>query len=193
MTSGAVALVLQKYPNLTPDQVKAFLRNEADRPSLSTAWASVVAGKGELSLTDLATADPPAWAFQWFSSATGTGTLEGARGSDHLTANGVMLVGEQDIFGKPFDSDAMADLEAAGSSWSGGVWNGSTWSGSTWSGSTWSGSSWSGSSWSGSSWSSSTWSSSTWSGSSWSGSSWSGSSWSGSSWSGHTWSADSWD
>jgi serine protease AprX len=192
MTSGAVALVLQKYPNLTPDQVKAFLRNASDRPSLSAAWASVVAGKGELNLSDLAASDPPPWAVQWLASSTGTGSLEAARGSDHLTANGVMLTGEQDIFGMPFDSNAMATLEAAGSSWSGGVWNGSTWSGSSWSGSSWSGSTWSGSSWSGSSWSGSTWSGSTWSGSSWSGSTWSGSSWSGSSWSGHTWSADSW-
>ena len=44
--------------------------------------------------------------------------------------------GEQDIFGKPFDSAAMATAEAAGNSWSGGTWNGSTWSGSTWSGNT---------------------------------------------------------
>ena len=31
-----------------------------------------------------------------------------------------MLQGEQDIFGQPFNSAAMAALEAAGSSWSGG-------------------------------------------------------------------------
>src|SRR5262245_59512781 len=194
MTSGAVALVLQNTPNLTPDQVKPFLRDASDRPSFAQTWSSVGAGRGELSLSDLATADPPswAWAVQRFASATGTGTLEGARGSDHLTANGVMLAGEKDIFGKPFDSDAMAALEASGSSWSGGVWNGSTWSGSSWSGSSWSGSSWSGSSWSGSSWSGSTWSGSSWSGSSWSGSTWSGSSWSSSTWSGSTWSGSSW-
>jgi serine protease AprX len=193
MTSGAVALVLQKYPYLTPDRVKAFLKNEADRPSFASTWSSTGAGSGELDLSNLATAEPPFWATQKYGSATGTGTLEAARGSDHLTADGVTLTGEQDIFGHRFDSAAMAEAEAAGSSWSGGVWNGSTWSGSSWSGSTWSGSTWSGSSWSGSSWSGSTWSGSTWSGSNWSGSSWSGSSWSGSTWSGHTWSADSWD
>jgi serine protease AprX len=207
ITSGAVALVLQKYPKLTPDQVKAFLRSSGDRPSFASSWSSTAAGKGELDMSSLATSSPTGWATQWFTPSTGTGSLEAARGTDHLTANGVVLTGEQDIFGQPFDSTAMAALEAAGSSWSGGVWNGSTWSGSSWSGSSWSGSTWSGSSWSGSSWSGSTWSGSswsgsswsgstwsgsTWSGSSWSGSSWSGSSWSGSSWSGHNWSADSW-
>ena len=47
-----------------------------------------------------------------------------------------MLQGEQDIFGQPFNSAAMAALEAAGSSWSGGMWNGSRLDGSSW----WSGS-----------------------------------------------------
>ena len=70
-------------------------------------------------------------------ASTGTGSLEASRGSDHSRINGVVLQGEQDIFGMPFDSAAMAALEAAGSSWSGGIWNGSSWSGSSWSGSSW--------------------------------------------------------
>ena len=86
-------------------------------------------------------------------NSTGLGSLELARGQDHLTRDGVMLTGERDIFGKPWNAAAMAAAQAAGSSWSGGTWNGSSWSGSSWSGSSWSGSSWSGSSWSGSSWS----------------------------------------
>ena len=108
---------------------------------------------------------PPSLRPRSSRTATGTGSLELARGQDHLTADGVVLNGEQDIFGHAFNSAAMAAAEARGSTWSGGIWNGSTWSGSTWSGSTWSGSTWSGSSWSGSSWSGSTWSGSTWSGS----------------------------
>ena len=108
------------------------------------------------------TATPPSKYTQKFHAGSGTGTLEAARGQDHLTRDGVILSGEQDIFGDPFDAGAMAKLEAAGSSWSGGIWNGSSWSGSSWSGSSWSGSSWSGSSWSGSSWSGSSWSGNTW-------------------------------
>jgi serine protease AprX len=192
MTSGAVALILQKYPWMTPDDVKGFIQQNAIRPLNSASWSWWVAGSGELSLERMAAATPPASSQQKHTPATGAGTLEASRGGDHLTANGVTLTGEQDIFGKPFDSVAMAALEAAGASWSGGDWNGSTWSGSSWSGSSWNGSSWSGSTWSGSTWSGSTWSGSSWSGSSWSGSTWSGSTWSGSSWSGSSWSGSSW-
>ncbi|HEU5477007.1 MAG TPA: S8 family serine peptidase [Gaiellaceae bacterium] len=190
-TSGAVADLLQRYPQLTPDQVKAMLTSSCDKLS-SYNWKQQ--GCGELDMSQLLGASvPSAFASQQYNGpSTGTGLLEASRGTDHISINGVLLQGERDIFGKPFSSAAMAALEAAGSSWSGGVWNGSVWTGSSWSGSSWSGSSWSGSSWSGSSWSGSSWSGSSWSGSSWSGSSWSGSSWSGSSWSGSSWSGGSW-
>ena len=188
ITSGSIALILQKYPNLTPDIVKKFITSNRIR----VGGSAKLQGAGEIALRLLLTATPTKKFVAGYTAATGTGTLEAARGTDHLTADGVVLSGEQDIFGQPFDSTAMATAEAAGSSWSGGDWNGHTWSGSSWSGSSWSGSSWSGSSWSGSSWSGSSWSGSSWSGSSWSGSSWSGSSWSGSSWSGHTWSDSAW-
>jgi serine protease AprX len=189
--SGAVADLLQRYPQLTPDQVKAMLTSSCDKLS-SYNWKQQ--GCGELDPSKLLGASVPSVpASQQFNApSTGTGLLEASRGSDHITLNGVVLQGEQDIFGQPFNSALIAGLEAAGSSWSGGMWNGSVWTGSSWSGSSWSGSSWSGSSWSGSSWSGSSWSGSSWSGSSWSGSSWSGSSWSGSSWSGSSWSGGSW-
>jgi serine protease AprX len=189
--SGAAADLLQRYPQLTPDQVKAMLTSSCDRLS-SYNWKQQ--GCGELDMSKLLGASVPSVsaAQQYNATGTGTGSLESSRGTDHISLNGVVLQGEQDIFGMPFDSAAMALLEAAGHSWSGGMWNGSSWSGSSWSGSNWSGSSWSGHSWSGSSWSGSSWSGSSWSGSSWSGSSWSGSSWSGSSWSGSSWSSGSW-
>jgi serine protease AprX len=189
IASGAVALVLQKYPKMSPDQVKQYFQDNAVELSGPSALSQ---GAGELDLASMLTSKPTSKYTQRFHAATGTGSLEAARGQDHLTRDGIVLSGEQDIFGQPFDSEEMARLEAAGNSWSGGVWNGSTWSGSSWSGNSWSGSTWSGSSWSGSSWSTSVWSGNTWSGNSWSGSSWSGSSWSGSTWSGNTWSRDAW-
>jgi serine protease AprX len=189
--SGAVADLLQRYPQLTPDQVKQMLTSSCDKLS-SFNWKQQ--GCGELDMSKLLSASVPSVSSsqQYNAASTGTGLLEASRGTDHISANGVVLQGEQDIFGKPFVSAAMATLEAAGSSWSGGIWNGSVWTGSSWSGSSWSGHSWSGSSWSGHSWSDLIWSGSLWSGNSWSGSSWSGSSWSGSSWSGSSWSGSSW-
>jgi serine protease AprX len=189
IVSGAVALVLQRYPGLTPDQVKRYLEQNAVK---LRGFGAQVQGAGLIQLAPMLRKAPPAHAVQRHPSSTGLGSLELARGQDHLTRDGIVLTGERDIFGKPWDAPAMTAAQAAGSSWSGGMWNGSLWSGSSWSGSSWSGSSWSGSSWSGSSWSGSSWSGSSWSGSSWSGSSWSGSSWSGSSWSGSSWSGSSW-
>jgi serine protease AprX len=189
ITSGAVALVLQKYPKMTPDQVKAFFK--ADAFDL-VGPSPLSQGAGEIDLAAMLNDGPPSKYTQKFHPASGTGSLEAARGQDHLTRDGVVLSGEQDIFGKSFGSAEMAKLEAAGSSWSGGNWNSSSWSGNSWSGSSWLGTSWTASSWSGSSWSGNSWSGNSWSGSSWSGNSWSGNSWSGNSWSGNTWSSDSW-
>jgi serine protease AprX len=157
--SGAVADLLQRYPQLTPDQVKAML--SCDKLS-SYNWKQQ--GCGELDMNKVLNASVPSVAAsqQFNAPSTGTGSLEASRGTDHISLNGILLQGDQDIFGKPFVSSTMAALEAAGSSWSGGTWNGSTWTGSSWSGSSWSGSSWSGSSWNGSSWSGGSWLGASW-------------------------------
>jgi serine protease AprX len=181
--SGAVALVLQQRPDLTPDQVKSVLLTSAadiGAPATSAGRGLVDLGKA---LTTPAATQPQTWPV-----ASGLGSLEGSRGADHVTIGGQVLVGENTVTGEPWNPTAWVAASEAAHAWSGSSWSGSSWSGSSWSGSSWSGSSWSGSSWSGSSWSGSSWSGSSWSGSSWSGSSWSGSSWSGSSWSGSSWS-----
>jgi len=188
LISGAAALILQKHAAATPDQVKALLTNSAYEFRVRS-WQSL--GAGELQLAGASTSSLPV-SVQIWTSSTGTGSLELARGSDHLTDDGVLLSGEQDIFGAAYNAAAMAVATAAENSWSGGTWNGNTWSGNTWSGNSWSGNTWSGNSWSGNSWSGNTWSGNTWSGNSWSGNTWSGNSWSGNTWSGNTWSADVW-
>lgn len=189
VVSGAAALILQQRPTITPDQLKKLLMNSAT--SLKGV-AHSSQGNGELNLANALNRSTQIWSVP-STPSTGLGSLEQSRGSLHVENSGLVLEGEKDIFGKPFDAATMAILEATGSSWSGGLWNGSSWSGSSWSGSSWSGSSWSASSWSGSSWSGSSWSGSSWSSSSWSGSSWSSSSWSSSSWSSAGWLGASWD
>jgi serine protease AprX len=187
MVSGAAALILQRYPQATPDQVKRLLTTSAYRMFFQP-WGS---GSGELQLSS-ALGMPLLDYTQTWQPSTGVGSLELARGVDHLTLDGVVLTGEQDIMGSPFNSAAMAALQAQGASWSGGDWNGKSWSGASWSGASWSGASWSGVSWSGASWSSYVFSGNSWSGASWSGASWSGASWSGASWSGASWSGQVW-
>jgi serine protease AprX len=148
-------------------------------------------GSGEMSLLKLLTKTPSSYV-QKFTPATGTGTLEGARGQDHLTREGIVLQGEQDIFGAPVNSAALAALESAGNTWTGGQWNGNTWTGNTWTGNTWSGNTWTGNTWSGNTWTGNTWSGNTWTGNTWSGNTWTGSSFSGNSWSGNSWASDTW-
>ena len=165
VVAGAVALVLQNRPGLTPDQVKSVLRRGARSLPLSDPASQ---GMGEIDLQRSGRAVPRDTA-QTFTPGTGTGSLEAARGSVHVEMGGVPLVGEYDIFGN---------------AWSGQSWSGQSWSGQSWSGGLWLGQSWSGQSWSGQSWSGQSWSGQSWSGQSWSGQSWSGVSWSGQSWSG---------
>jgi serine protease AprX len=187
VVSGATALLIQQRPGITPDQVKALLTSTA------TPLKSVPAGQGAGQL-NLATAlhAPTPNSVQTYPQATGTGSLEAARGTVHVVADGVELAGEQDIFGATWDGVSWSTASLAGVSWSGGTWNGNDWTGVSWSGVSWSGVSWSGVSWSGVSWSGVSWSGVSWSGVSWSGVSWSGVSWSGVSWSGVSWSGVSW-
>ncbi len=188
VVSGAAALLLDQRPELTPDEVKALLMSTAR----DTLQFDVVKGSGVVDLTAAMAAEPGP-SEQSHQPATGLGSLEAARGDDHVTMNGEPLVGEVTFTGSVWDPETWVHASESGSTWSGiDDWSGSTWSGSTWSGSTWSGARWSGSTWSGSTWSGSTWSGSTWSGSTWSGSTWSGSTWSGSTWSGSTWSGSTW-
>ncbi len=173
IVSGAAALVLQKYPWLTPDALKKFLMTDTERVKGADDKAQ---GKGRIDLARLITRKPSSTT-QKFDAATGLGSLEISRGTDHLTIDGVILEGEQDIFGHPWVAAAITPLQAIGAAWSGGVWNGNSWNGNSWSGNSWSGNSWSGNSWSGNSWSGNSWSGNSWSGNSWSGNSWSGAGW----------------
>jgi serine protease AprX len=181
VVAGAAALLLEERPELSPDQVKWLLEKTA-RPLPHVA--NHIEGAGELDIRRAVQRAVPAStvAAQPFPRSTGTGSLEAARGSVHVTRDGVALVGEQDIFGSPWGGQSWSGQSWSGQSWSGGIWNGQSWSGQSWSGQSWSGQSWSGQSWSGQSWS----------GQSWSGQSWSGQSWSGQSWSGQSWSTATW-
>jgi serine protease AprX len=193
VVSGAVALLLQERPNLTPDQVKAALMSTATAlPQASTQ----ARGAGLLNVFGASLALVGASTQTW-PAATGLGTLEGARGDVHIGDNGVVLTGEQDIFGSRWNAASWSAASAAGTAWTGGSWNGHQWTGScwcnvTWSGQSWTGHTWSGDDWAGSAWTGHTWSGESWGGHTWSGSGWVGHTWSGSAWTGHTWSGHTW-
>jgi subtilisin family serine protease len=188
VASGAAALVLERNPSYGPDELKSVLMQGGDPYRKVSA---VCQGAGVINLYDTYW-DVPEGA-QDHEAATGLGSLEGARGSDHLTAqNGATLTGEQDVMGSPWSPETWTFDAAAGTAWDGGDWNGATWSGATWSALSWTGLSWSAATWSGLSWTGADWSEASWSGATWSGLSWTGLSWSGLSWSGLSWSGLSW-
>ncbi len=196
VVSGAVALLLQAYPDLTPDEVKFALttsegkiKNASDiatgAGSLDVNAALDVAD--DLRRTDKKATELRAAAVQTFPTSTGQGgSIDADRGDSLLVdAGGNDLAGEVDVQGNTWDPAAWWAASSSLSAWSGGRWMGSTWTGNSWqpaseglSSSRWSSSRSSSSRWSGADWSSSRWSSSRWSSSRWSSSRWSSSRWS---------------
>ncbi|MDQ6649353.1 MAG: S8 family serine peptidase [Actinomycetota bacterium] len=157
VVSGAVALLLQERPSLTPDQVKALLRSTATPLPNADAAGS---GAGEINVFKAGSAIVPT-TVQTSPGSTGLGSLESARGSAHVVMNKVALTGEKTILG-PWNAKAWAPASYNAQAWTGGTWSGQVWTGSCYCTATWSGNSWSGNSWSGNSWSGNSWSSDGW-------------------------------
>ncbi|MDT5042293.1 MAG: serine protease AprX [Actinoplanes sp.] len=171
--AGAVALILQNRPTLTPDQVKGLItRDSRVITAVSTADNGLRAMNLAATNNDMATTKAQTWA-----RSTGLGTLEGSRGSVHISDGTTELRGESDIFG-PLSTASWAEAATNISSWNAkGQWMGRDMTGSGYSVDSsgmlsWAGRAWSGRAWSGRAWSAARWSSSTWSGNSWSGDSW---------------------
>jgi serine protease AprX len=188
VVSGSVALLLQAYPTLTPDQVKYALTSTAD--PLKSAKV-VAAGAGAINLTNAYDAASALTGSSWsrtgapvqaFTKSTGQGSIDAARGGSGLVdANGIDLIGEVDAQGNTWNPATWWQASSNLTAWSGGKWLGTTWTGDDWqpvasglTASRWSASRWSASRWSTADWSASRWSASRWSASRWSASRWSG-------------------
>jgi serine protease AprX len=153
VVTGAVALLLQQRPELTPDAVKAMLIQNAVRLPRTDALGQ---GAGELHLNRINRPVQGRVAQTWPRS-TGTGSLEAARGSAHVSEDGIDLSGEQDIFGA-FDVARWAAASSNQTAWDRGNWMGHDWTGDGWTGSSWTSVTWSGHTWSGHTWSGDSWS-----------------------------------
>jgi serine protease AprX len=192
VVSGTVALLLQRNPELTPDQVKGVLVASADRlpedPS-PVQGAGQIDAKGALEI--LKQGNVPAYT-QTHPRSTGLGSLDLSRGGSAVVdpEDGTRLGGEQDVFSTAWDAAAWAQASSAGNAWEGGTWRSVQWAGDGWDGATWQGRTWSGRTWSGRTWSGRTWSTMSFLGRTWSGDDWTGRTWSGDGWSGRTWSTD---
>ena len=188
VVSGSAALILSQRPTATPDQVKALLTSTASPVPLADPNCQ---GSGALNLRAARDAPTPL-AVQAFPPSTGLGTLEGARGSVHITDGTTELRGEQDIFGASWNAPTWAAQSLAGTSWVGGTWNGNQWTDNSWTGMSWSGMSWGGMSWGGMSWGGMAWGGMAWGGMSWGGMAWGGMAWGGMAWGGMAWGGLAW-
>jgi subtilisin family serine protease len=168
VVSGAAALLLQQRPDLSPDQVKALLRGTA-RPLPQADPAAQ--GTGLLDVKAAAAAPTPVTAQGWPGSL-GTGSLELARGSSHVTVNGITVTGEQSVFLTTWDAFGWLTSIAGGTAWTGGSWTGNSWTGGEWLGNSWTGNSWTGNSWTGNSWTGNSWTGNSWTGDNWSSAGW---------------------
>ncbi|MDO8390605.1 MAG: S8 family serine peptidase [Actinomycetota bacterium] len=173
VVSGAAALLLDAQPNLTNDQVKALLQRKTEQPT--PRWAAL-AGAGVIQLDEIYQLRAGA-STQTFAAAVGDGSIEAARGGQHVVYNGTEITGE---------------ITALGTSWTGTSWTGDRWTSGTWNGTSWTGGTWMGTSWTGTSWTGTSWTGTSWTGTSWTGTSWTGTSWTGTSWTGTSWTETTW-
>jgi hypothetical protein len=176
IVSGAVATLLSQRPQLTPDEIKTLLVRSAVRlPNADP----VAQGAGLINMHRARETKTETFvgSVQTWERSTGLGSLQLARGTVTAEDEGVVLRGEQTIFGDPWDPTTWAASSWDGTTWSSGTWNGRTWSGNCWCGESWAGRTWSGRTWSGNSWSGRTWSGRTWSGRTWSAGGWSSGGW----------------
>jgi serine protease AprX len=214
VVAGLAALLIQQYPDATPDQIKSALKANAKllKPAGAKSW---YAGAGSAFVGSITNRTPLPLIPPQVARGTGLGSLELARGSYHLVdaATKTALVGEIDIFGAPWVASTMAALTEARATWIGGTWNGTqwtsagfslvdsstaawtsaTWAGARWTGARWTGVTWSSASWSGARWSDMTWDGARWSGARWSDMTWDGARWSGARWSGARWTSGEWE
>ncbi len=196
VTSGLLADLYEKFPNATPDQMKNLLvKTDTEFKSstltqlLGLDHVGTINGQKAMSGKEL-TSDHNGR--QDFPYATGTGSLELARGDLHLSNSTSVLTGEQDIFGNAWNAQAWATASANGTAWNGGLWNGQRWSGDDWAGQRWSNALWTANDWSGQRWSGQRWSGLIWDGQRWSGQRWSEEGWSGQRWSDEGWDGQRW-
>jgi serine protease AprX len=212
-TSGAVAALLARRDQLSPDQVKAVLTDSAY--SSRTLKDKDAAGAGALDVTaafdakvkkdkdnkksdvDVIPGSPEAWA----------AFLDALLRGDEAAAASSWSKLSQAARNWAASSWSQLDPEArnwaarnwAARNWAGGVelwaarnWAARNWAARNWADSDWSASSWSAGNWAAGNWAASSWSAGNWAAGNWATADWSAGNWAAGSWSARNWSAGNW-
>jgi len=194
VTAGNVALLLAARPELTPDQVKALLRNTANPIG---GKAGNDQGRGRLQLAAALTAPAPADAAQ-APTSSGLGSLEASRGGRNVQTDCYndgttdVIKGEITVMCEAWDGGAWTGGAWTGGAWTGGAWTGGAWTGGAWTGGAWTDASWTGGAWTGGAWTGGAWTGGAWTGGAWTGGAWTGGAWTGADWAGGAWTGGAW-
>ena len=160
VTSGAAALLLEREPGLTPDQVKARLLGSA---GVGPAGDPNIDGQGELDAYAAAHAGTYDSANAGVVRSLGTGSISLDRGSLQVQIQtglisdllGLLLTPiYQVLFGTQLTAQNLVfdSLEFLSTDWSGTRWYDSQWGGTRWYGTRWYGTRWYESEWYGTRW-----------------------------------------
>jgi serine protease AprX len=177
VTSGAVALLLQEHPTLTPDQVKATLLGTTDPGPTGDPF---VDGHGSL---DIATAISQPVVYDLDQQVAVAAEL-------HFLASTATVSLAQTWAFSTWDP-ALWMIRTASGKWQGAAWNGAAWNGAAWNGAAWNGAAWNGfftgAAWNGAAWNGAAWNGAAWNGAAWNGAAWNGAAWNGAAWNGAGW------
>jgi serine protease AprX len=176
VVSGVAARMFQANPKLTPDVAKSILYYTG--MTSGALWTTpLVDAAGAVRAARAHTYD--AWpANKGITPSTGLGSLEGSRGSFHVSADlngdGVpeLVQGEVDVLGQAWDGRSWSARSWSADSWTTNTWSAYVGESPGWEARSWSGRSWSGTSWDGRSWSTESCAAEDWTGRSWSGGLW---------------------
>jgi serine protease AprX len=189
VVSAAAALLLQARPTATPNQIKDWMARGGT--ILPTGKAATL-GLRELNVNGALARMTTSVATPTWGTSSGTGPLEGSRGSSHVTLDKTPLIGERTVWG-PLSSTQWTSKAATHTSWSGGTWMGFRLAGDGWTGASWASKTWAPASWTTAAWAGTTgWTDPAWTGRTWSGRTWSAGTWSARTWSGNQWSTATW-
>ena len=133
VVSGVVARLLDANPLLTPDAVKGVLMQTAHPELAGPAGGAglVNAAAAVAAVVPTKNGAQPALplANRGLPQSTGTGTLEGSRGAQHVVADG-----NRDGLAEPL----VGEIDALGIPWSASTFTSTPWTATTWSSSPWS-------------------------------------------------------
>lgn len=185
VVTGAVALLLDARPEMSPDQVKAALKATTVNAQPRNP---IYSGAGVIQVDDAAHVRLPRNVTQKFPTSDGSGLLEAARGPVHMVIDGEVLAGEKTVLGNEWDG-----VRWTGVRWTNGTWDGVRWTGGTWMGVRWTNAQWTGVRWTGVRWTGVRWTDINWNGVRWTGVRWTGVRWTADAWSNESWTGTKWD